>query len=92
MKIDNSFEPDQRPCDANSPLFRSDSVLIEKSYGAPTISGVNVGMLDSVYLHKALYFALDNGENKIYKAFGSPHDLQVKMILDLNWYQSNFAA
>ncbi len=44
-------------------------------------------MIDSVYLHRFLYFAISTDGWKVYKAFGKADRLKIQLVLDLNDYQ-----
>lgn len=49
-------------------------------------------LIDSVSLHNFVYFAVTTDTWKVYKAFGKPTDLKVKLVIDLKWYQENYSG
>lgn len=74
LKIDPS--PVSSPCNPDTPLF-GDNQIIHKVYETPESGKQGAVMIDSVYLHRFLYFAISTDAWKVYKAFGKADRLKI---------------
>ena len=58
---------------------------MHKVYETPESGKEDAVLIDSVYLHKFLYFAASTDNTKVYKVSGNPlyqSDLKVELVID----------
>lgn len=60
---------------------------MHRVYDTPESGKQTAVLIDSVYLHKFVYFAISTDGWKVYKAFGKPDKLKIHLVIDLNDYK-----
>lgn len=90
FKRDKNVNPFASPCDEETPLFASFDSMEEFMHETPYSDDPSATFISAVFLHDALYFAVTSDPWKVYKAYGRPGDLKIKLHVDLEMYERTF--
>lgn len=88
LKIDTQYSKRQEQDDAcNTPLFSFSDSLVHKIYETEQAGDKRATFIDHVMLYNFMYFAIQGDGWKIYKASGTPTNLRLQLVIDLQEQQ-----